>query len=98
MPKTSRGGGYLQIAAKGHESLTPPKLCVKYVQAGTELCQAQSKLIQIERIVRKKIEVGKKVWLEKYFGSKEMFGSKKFLGQKNFWVKKILESKNFMDK
>ena len=33
----------------------------KTEQAGTELCQAQSKLIQIGRVVRKKIEVGKKV-------------------------------------
>ena len=45
-------------------------------QAGTELCQAQSELIQIGRVVRKKIEVGKKVWLEKYFGSKNFMGLK----------------------
>ena len=58
----------------------------KTEQAGTELCQAQSKLIQIGRVVRKKIEVGKKVWLEKYFGSKNFMGSKTFFGRKIFWV------------
>ena len=26
-----RGGGYLKIAAKGREALTPPKIWVKYI-------------------------------------------------------------------
>ena len=51
-------------------------LLKKTEQAVIELCQAQSKLIQIGRVVRKKIEVGKKVWLEKYFGSKNFMGLK----------------------
>ena len=53
-------------------------------QAGTELCQAQSKLIQIGRVVRKKIEVGKK------------FGWKNILGRKIIWVQKHSSIEKFL--
>ena len=59
-------------------------LLKKTEQAGIELCQAQSKLIQIGRVVRKKIEVGKKVWLEKYFWSKNFMDQKHFLVENFF--------------
>ena len=44
-------------------------------QAGTELCQAQSKLIQIGRVVGKKFEVEKKFVESKlFFGQIYIFG------------------------
>ena len=79
----------------------------KRKQAGTELCQAQSKLIQIGRVVGKKFEVEKNLLSRNYILVKYMFlaekclldrrkfWTKKFLGQKIFWVKKILGQKLF---
>ena len=55
-------------------------------QAGTELCQAQSKLIQIGRVVGKQFEVEKKLFSQKYFWVKYIF-----LAEKCFWVKKIVD-------
>ena len=56
----------------------------KTEKAGTELCQAQSKLIQIGRVVRKKIEVEKNICLEN------------IMGRKILWVEYIFCSKNVL--
>ena len=49
-------------------------------QAGTELCQAQSKLIQIGRVVGKKFEVEKNCLVENIFGSNIYFWPKSVFG------------------
>ena len=64
-----------------------------YKQAGTELCQAKSKLIQIfwvKKIFGSKIFSGQKILPVKKF-----FGSKNLSGEKNCWVKKYFGPKTF---
>ena len=55
-------------------------------QAGTELCQAQSKLTQIGRVVGKKF-VESKIFLGQIYisGRKVFLGRKKVLDLKHFW-------------
>ena len=57
-----------------------------YGQAGTELCQAQSKLTQIGRVVGKKF-VESKIFLGQIYisGRKVFLGRKKVLDLKIFW-------------
>ena len=58
----------------------------KSEQAGTELCQAQSKLTQIGRVVGKKF-VESKIFLGQIYisGRKVFLGRKKVLDLKHFW-------------
>ena len=68
-------------------------------QAGTELGQAQSKLIQIGRVVGKKIEVEKNLLSRNYFSVKYIFLAENyFLGRKKFLIKKIFDQKIFSEK
>ena len=78
-------------------------------QAGTELCQAQSKLTQIGRVVGKKF-VESKIFLGQIYisGRKVFLGRKKVLDLKHFWDwiklldqkkisgRKFFKSKNFL--
>ena len=64
----------------------------KSEQAGTELCQAQSELIQIGRFLGQICIFGRKV----FFGSTKNFWLKKFSGQKIFSGQKKLRVKNFL--
>ena len=58
--------------------------------ARTELCQAQAKLIQIGRVLGKKLSLKGICWVKNIFGSNIYFWAKSI-----FWVKKILDQKKF---
>ena len=64
------------------------------------MCQAQSKLIQIGRVVGKKFEVEENLLSRKYFWSKNVFGLKKSFGskKKRFGSKQVFGKKKFLSR